>query len=273
MGLLYGRAGRLTAENWRFPARAALAADSLRDWAIVGPFDDSTSTGMWRKVSTADKGLVPSALCTTQRGCQPSDSASWQKNRTAADLNATYADKTAGSSATRWKRWQSPVGPYAVPVAHVLDDDGWGSAAILQTAVHCDKPTMVNVSFSTAGVGALSIWTGADPKDSLGGQLLWGGFDEVYAGLFESEVKSARPVTMPSGWSTVQLKTLSQFGVARGWEAAASLMGLFGGAGNCRVDACGAQPDAMICVPPAQRRLLTDDVPAPAWACDGHLEL
>ena len=165
------------------------------------------------------------------------------------------------------------MGPYAIPVAQVLGDGGWGSAAILQTAVHCDKPTMVNVSFSTAGVGALSIWTGADPKDSLGGQLLWGGFDEVYAGLFESEVKSARPVTLPSGWSTVQLKTLSHFGAARGWEAAASLMGLFGGAGNCRVDACGVQPDATICVPPAQRRPLTDDAPAPPWAGDGDPEL
>ena len=53
---------------------------------------------------------------------------------------------------------------------------GQGSAAILQTAIFCPSVATAVITFSTAGTGVLTV----------GGAVV--GVDEVYAGLFESEV-------------------------------------------------------------------------------------
>ena len=243
---------------------SALAAGGIRDWAIVGPFNDSASTGMWRNVSAADLAPIPMwhpcRVAPPKRGvpftglCMPhtGTAAPLPANVSAADLDAMYAGKVAGS-VVRWRRWSGggsgSFGSYAVPVARAVRDDAWGSGAVLQTFVKCERPTRANVSFSTAGVGQLSIWQapqagGAKGSTRQGGPLLWSGRDEVYAGLFDTEVSAE--VALQAGWSVLQLKTLSHYSTAEGWEAAASLM-FAEGETRCKVDACGGQPDAAMC--------------------------
>ena len=92
------------------------------------------------------------------------------------------------------------------------------------------------MSFSTAGTGVLSVWS-ADKQVA-------NATDRVYAGLFEAEVMLN--LTLPAGWSDVQLKTLSHFSTAAGWEAQASIAFLNASSG-CRVDACGHNPTAPMC--------------------------
>jgi hypothetical protein len=246
----------------------ALANGAIRDWMVVGPFDDANSSGLWRTVSTADlSSVVPLSPCASVwfPHCNPLV----QLNRTAVDLDASFDGKGA---VVRWQRWRRPSGAYVVPVASFIDDDGWGSAAIMQTAIHCDESTELNVSFSTAGVGVLSIWAAPNPASSGrgGGPLLITGRDQVHAGLFDAEVSAT--VILPSGWSTLQLKTLSHFrGTRASWEAAASLLAK--GAKRCRVDACGIQPNAAAC---HVAKLKSDDDGGPierhtAVGCVGYL--
>jgi hypothetical protein len=74
-----------------------------------------------------------------------------------------------------WRRWS---GTGSVPVGLVTRDNAWGSAAVLQATVLCDKATTAWLTASTAGVGVVSI----------AGRVVAN--DEMYAGLFADEVST-----------------------------------------------------------------------------------
>ena len=187
-------------------AHEALTTTIVDDWAVIGPFNDTTSTGLYRLVGTVDAG--DRNLSHSHSGKAPHGQVSWRRVR----------------------------GVLPVPVAATIGDDAKGSAAVLQTSVYCPAPTNTAVSFSTAGTGVLSVWS-ADKQVA-------NATDRVYAGLFEAEVMLN--LTLPAGWSDVQLKTLSHFSTAAGWEAQASIAFLNASSG-CRVDACGHNPTAPMC--------------------------
>lgn len=164
-------------------AHTAVTTNIVADWAVIGPFNDTTSTGLYRLVSPADGD--DRNLSHSHSGKAPHGQVSWRRAR----------------------------GVLPVPVAATIGDDAKGSAAVLQTSVYCPGPTNAVVSFSTAGTGVLSIWS-ADKQ-------VVNATDRVYAGLFEAEV--VLNITFSAGWSDVQLKTLSHFSTVAGWEAQASV--------------------------------------------------
>jgi hypothetical protein len=193
-------------------AHEALTTTIVNDWAVIGPFNDTTSTGLYRRVGAVDGN--DRNLSHSHSGKAPHGQISWRRVR----------------------------GVLPVPVSATIGDDAKGSAAVLQTSVHCPAPTNAAVSFSTAGTGVLSVWS-ADKQVA-------NATDRVYAGLFEAEV--VLNLTLPAGWSDLQLKTLSHFSTSAGWEAQASIVFL-NASSSCHVDACGQNPTAPMCngpVPP-----------------------
>ena len=82
----------------------------------------------------------------------------------------------------------------------------------------------------------LSLWSA--------GKQLTNATDRVYAGLFEAEIMIH--LTLPAGWSDMQIKTLSHFSTALGWEVQAS-MAIPNASSGCRIDACGQHPTAPMC--------------------------
>jgi hypothetical protein len=187
-------------------AHEALTTTIVNDWAVIGPFNDTTSTGLYRLVGAVDGN--DRNLSHSHSGKAPHGQISWRRVR----------------------------GVLPVPVSATIGDDAKGSAAVLQTSVHCPAPTNAAVSFSTAGTGVLSVWS-ADKQVA-------NATDRVYAGLFEAEV--VLNLTLPAGWSDLQLKTLSHFSTPAGWEAQASIVFL-NASSSCHVDACGQNPTAPMC--------------------------
>jgi hypothetical protein len=187
-------------------AHKALTNNIVADWAVIGPFNDTTSTGLYRLVGEAD----------------------------GSDRNLSHSH--SGKAPHGQISWRRVRGVLPVPVAATIGDDAKGSAAVLQTSVHCPAPTDATVSFSTAGTGVLSVWS-ADKQVA-------NATDRVYAGLFEAEV--VLNLSLPAGWSDLQLKTLSHFSTPAGWEAQASIAFLNASSG-CHVDACGQNPTAAMC--------------------------
>ena len=167
---------------------------SVQHWAYIGPFNDTNATGLVRSVSSAE-----------------------------GDYDLSHSHALKNGTAGQWRVWQG-VGP--VPVATLIGDDGQGSAAMLQTAVHCPQKTSVSLAGSTSGTGVFYL-------DSLGIVFV----DEVYAGLFDQEGRVQ--VQLQSGWNNIQVKTLSHFTPRAGWEISLNLFGAVGG--SCKVDPCGSQ--------------------------------
>ena len=106
---------------------------------------------------------------------------------------------------------------------------------MLQTSIHCPSNASAHISFSTAGTGVLSVWNAA-------GEQLANATDQVYAGLFDEEV--VLNVSLAAGWNDLQIKTLSHYSTAAGWEAQASVDT---GASGCAIDACGPYSAAPFC--------------------------
>ena len=177
-------------------AHKALADSAVGDWALIGPFNDTTSTGLYRSVSAAD----------------------------GHDRNLSHSHPGKGARGPlAWRRVRG-IGPVAVAAS--LGDDAKGSAAMLQTSIHCPSNASAHISFSTAGTGVLSVWNAA-------GEQLANATDQVYAGLFDEEV--VLNVSLAAGWNDLQIKTLSHYSTAAGWEAQASVDT---GASGCAIDAC-----------------------------------
>ena len=83
------------------------------------------------------------------------------------------------------------------------------SVRTLQTLVDCPQATTATLSCSTSGTGVVS----------LNGSVV--AVDEVYAGLFASEVEVK--VALPQGRTVLQVKTMSHYTTAKGWEVFVAL--------------------------------------------------
>lgn len=200
----------------------ALASNLVTDWAVVGPFNDTTSTGLYRSVSLAD----------------------------GSDRNLSHAHLGKDSStAVHWRRVRG-AGPVAV--ASATDNDGQGSASVLQTSIFCPSPTPAVISFSTVGTGTMRMW-------SATGASLFNATDAVYAGLFDSEISVN--TTILAGWSDLQVKTLSHFSTALAWEAQAAVW-FTNTSSGCRIDACGPYGNAPMCKTRARLKTTDEDATA-----------
>ena len=156
---------------------------TISSWSVIGPFSDTNSTGLFRAVGSVDAGGL---------------------NRSVAVNRSVEVPGKSG--AVRWCDWHG-LGP--VPIAMVIGDDAAWSAAILATKITCPGPSVAVLTASTAGTGVVS----------LNGTVV--AVDEVYAGLFASEVTAV--LALPEGGSWLQIKSLSHFTSAEGWEATAGI--------------------------------------------------
>ena len=182
----------------------AAAAVAVRTWAAIGPFNDTNATGLFRSVGA----------------CDAADHAAAPDY----DLSHTHAGK--GGKVVAWTAAAAgPGGSKALGVAAAVGDDAKGSAALLQTSVFCSAAALVRINASTSGTGKVSV-------EGLGTVAV----DEVYAGLFESEVSAV--AKFQAGWSYLQVKTLSHFSSAAGWEAQLTVTAVSPGV-ECHVDVCG----------------------------------
>ena len=95
-----------------------LVSSAISEWDVIGPFNDSNATGLYRAVSTTDAAGMQGQFAT----------------RGDTDTNHSHPGKVPGSIVA-WRRWQSGAGGLPVPIATVIGDDAKGSAAILQVRV------------------------------------------------------------------------------------------------------------------------------------------
>jgi len=95
-----------------------LVSSAISEWDVIGPFNDSNATGLYRAVSTTDAAGMQGQFHT------PGD----------PDTNHSYPGKVPGSIVA-WRRWQSDARGLPVPIATVIGDEAKGSAAILQVRV------------------------------------------------------------------------------------------------------------------------------------------
>ena len=187
----------------------------INDWAVIGPFNDSNTTGIDRRVSTAEG------------------------NTRLAELH-----RAKNGSMIAWRRSD---GNGVLAMAALLESDGLGSAAILQTSVFCAVQTNATAVLSTSGTGTLFL-NGAEI-----------GTDEVYAGLLQQEL--VIDLSFRQGWSSIQLKTMSHLPPAAAWSATVALITrelprrpLYA----CKVNVCAdpSQQQAPMC---ERSRYKTDD--------------
>eukprot|EP01050_Picozoa_sp_SAG11_P003699 SAG11_NODE_216_length_12231_cov_10.404385_4_plen_1663_part_00 len=113
----------------------------INDWAAIGPFNDSNTTGLDRPVSTAE-----------------------------GDTRLMIRHRAKNGSMVAWQRSD---GNGLLAIAALLgSDDALGSAAILQTSVFCAVPTNATAVLSTSGTGTLSLHGAAIGTDEIYAGLL-----------------------------------------------------------------------------------------------------
>eukprot|EP01052_Picozoa_sp_SAG31_P036768 SAG31_NODE_4636_length_3080_cov_2.158672_2_plen_293_part_00 len=146
--------------------------------------------------------------------------------------------------------WRRSDGNGVLAMAALLESDGLGTAAILQTSVFCAVQTNATAVLSTSGTGTLF----------LNGAKI--GTDEVYAGLLQQEL--VIDLSFRQGWSSIQLKTMSHLPPAAAWSATLALITrdlprrpLYA----CKVNACAdpSQQLAPMCERVSRSRFKTDD--------------